>query len=342
MVLTMGVGLFPTEPVARMRQLARTAEALGYRNAWVGDSQNIWRDSSVMLGAAAFDTSRIILGTGVTNPVTRHRSLLASTWASLHEATGGRVAMGLGTGDSALFTMGLRPARLAHLERAIDELRVLFRGDEVVEDSSGAGYRLAYLEQPIRVPVYIGASGPKLLHLAGRVADGVIVLAGTDPGFIRTALDRVEAGAKAAGRRLSDLHLVLWAPTAIDPDPTAARDLVRAHVARTVMRPVPSEVAPEQREAVERIRAAYDYYQHMDVRAGHSALVPDSLVDLFALAGTPQECAARVREIAELGIDQISIVPYVAEHGDRAETMAAFAGIVSGIRSALPPGGGTA
>jgi 5,10-methylenetetrahydromethanopterin reductase len=244
--------------------------------------------------------------------------------------------MGIGTGDSALFTMGLQPVKLAELEQAVDELRALFRGDEVVEDSSGAGYRLAYLEEPIHVPIYLGASGPKVLHLAGRIADGVIVHAGTDPGFIRTALDRIEAGARAAGRSLSDLHLVLWAPTAIDPDPTAARDLVRAHVARTVLRPLPSEVAPEQREAVERIRAAYDYYQHMEVRAGHSALVPDSLVDMFALAGTPQECGRRVQEIAELGIDQISIIPYVAEHGDRAETMAAFADIVGGIGSALP------
>jgi 5,10-methylenetetrahydromethanopterin reductase len=250
--------------------------------------------------------------------------------------------MGIGTGDSALFTMGLRPAKVAQLEQAVDELRALFRGDEVAEDSSGAGYRLAYLEQPVHVPIYVGASGPKLLHLAGRIADGVILLAGTDPGFIRTALDRVEAGAKESGRSLSDLHLVLWTPTAIDPDPAAARDLVRAHVARTVMRPLPSEVAPEQQEAVERIRAAYDYYEHMDVRAAHSTLVPDSLVDMIALAGTPQECGVRVQEIADLGIDQISIIPYVAEHGDRAGTMELFADIVGGLRSALPPRAGTA
>lgn len=327
--MKMGVGLFPTEPVARMRQLVVRAEDLGYDNVWVGDSQNIWRDSSVTLGAAAPATSRIVLGTGVTNPATRHRSLLASTWASLHELTAGRVALGIGVGDSSLATMGLRPVRLAQLEQSVAELRALFRGEEVVEETSGARYRLAYLEQPIDIPIYIGASGPKILRLAGRIADGVIILVGTDTRFIEAALDSVAQGAREAGRTLDDLHLVLWTTTAIHSDPTTARDLVRAHVARTSMRPLPAEVDPDQRQAIERIRDAYKYYEHMDPRATHANLVPDTLVDLFSLAGTPEECEQRVREIARLGIDQMAIIPYVPQHGDRAETMESFAGIVS-------------
>jgi 5,10-methylenetetrahydromethanopterin reductase len=327
----MGVGLFPTEPTDRMRQLVHRAEELGYDNVWVGDSQNIWRESSVTMAAAAVGTARVVLGTGVTNPVTRHRSALASAWASLHELTGGRVAMGIGVGDSSMFTMGLKPARLAYLERTVGELRALWRGEETVEEGTGAAYRLAYVDEPLHVPVYLGASGPKILHLAGRIADGVIVLVGTDPRFIRAGLASIAAGAAESGRTLADLHLVLWTPTAIDPDPTAARDLVRAHVARVSMRPLPAAVDPEQRAAIERIRAAYDYYEHMDVNAAHSTLVPDSLVDMFALAGAPGECEQRIREIKDLGIDQISIIPYVGPNGDRATTMASFAEIVARI-----------
>ncbi|WP_345424981.1 LLM class flavin-dependent oxidoreductase [Pseudonocardia xishanensis] len=328
----MGVGLFPTEPVPRMRELVLQAEQLGYANAWVGDSQNIWRDATVTLGAASVGTSRIILGTGVTNPVTRHPSVQASTWASLHEATAGRVAMGVGVGDSALFTMGLKPARLQELESTITDLRSLWAGREVTEGATGTGYRLAYLDEPSPVPVYIAATGPKILQLAGRVADGVILLAGTSSAFVEAGLRMIEKGAAEAGRTLDDLHIVLWTPTAIDPDPVAARDLVRAHVARVAMRPLPVAVGPAEAAAIERIRAAYDYYEHMEVGAAHSALVPDSLVDLFALAGTPDECAARLTELDHLGVDQVAIVPYVAPGADRADTLSAFAEIVSGER----------
>lgn len=326
--MEMGVGLFPTEPVARMRDLIVRAEELGYDNVWVGDSQNIWRDSSVTLGAAAPRTSRVVLGTGVTNPVTRHPSLLASTWASLHELAAGRVALGIGVGDSSLATMGLNPVRLAQLERTVADLRALFRGEEVEEETSGARYRLSYLQEPIHVPIYIGASGPRILQLAGRIADGVIILVGTDPRFVTAALDSIAAGARQSGRTLEDLHLVLWTTTAIHPDPTTARDLVRAHVARTSMRPLPADVDPDQRRAIERIRAAYQYYEHMEPGATHGNLVPDDLVDLFALAGTPEECAPRVRRLAELGVNQVSIVPYVPPGGDRARTMADFADLV--------------
>jgi hypothetical protein len=98
-MLSKGVGLFPTEPVEKIREYVQLSESLGYDHVWFGDSQNIWRESSTVMGAAAVGTEKIIFGTGVTNAVTRHPSLLASTWATLAEFTGGRVALGIGTGD---------------------------------------------------------------------------------------------------------------------------------------------------------------------------------------------------------------------------------------------------
>src|SRR5882757_7041821 len=131
-MVSKGVGLFPTEPVEQIRENVRLAEELGYEHAWIGDSQNIWRESSVTMGAAAVGTSRIVLGTGVTNAVTRHRSLLASTWATLHELTEGRAALGIGTGDSSLRTMGLSPLKLAELERGALCAVGLERGEVVL------------------------------------------------------------------------------------------------------------------------------------------------------------------------------------------------------------------
>ncbi len=324
-----GVGLFPTEPVDTLRRYTHLAEELGYRNVWFGDSQNIWRESSTVMGACAVGTERIIFGTGVTNAVTRHPSLLASSWATLHEMTGGRAALGIGTGDSSLRTMGLKPLKLAELESSIADLRTLFRGEPVTEATSGADFRLAYLREPADIPVYIAASAPKILQMSGRIADGVIVLVGTADQFIQGALDRIEAGAKESGRTLDDLHIVLWTPTAIDSDPHKARDLVRAHVSRVVIRPLPAEVDPAMQAAIEKIRSSYDYYHHMDTEADHADLVPDDLVDLFALAGTPEECATRLRRIRDLGVDQVSIVPFVSPGDSKDKTIRAFAEITA-------------
>ncbi len=257
------------------------------------------------MGAAAVGTTRIIFGTGVTNAVTRHPSLLASTWATLAEFTNGRVALGIGTGDSSLRTMGLKPQKLAELERSVTELRTLFRGEKVVEASSGAEYHLNYLTNALDIPVYIAASAPKILRMSGRIADGVIVLVGTAPRFIEAALETIEAGARESGRTLQDLHIVLWTPTAISDNRIEARDLVRAHVSRVAIRPLPAKVEPALEKAIGRIRDSYNYYEHMDTEASHADLVPDELVDLFALAGTPDECAQRLKEIESLGIDQV-------------------------------------
>ncbi len=97
--------------------------------------------------------------------------------------------------------------------------------------------------------------------------------------------------------------------TAIAEDSTEARDLVRAHVSRVAIRPLPAQVDPALEKAIERIREKYNYYEHMNTEAAHADLVPDELVDLFALAGTRAECTQRLKEIESLGVDQVSIVP---------------------------------
>lgn len=330
-MLSKGVGLFPTEPVGTMCEYVRLSESLGYDNVWFGDSQNIWRESSTVMGAAAVGTERIVFGTGVTNSVTRHPSLLASTWATLAEFTGGRVALGIGTGDSSLRTMGLKPLKLAELEASIRDLRALFRGEKVAEPTSGAEYHLNYLTEPMNIPIYIAASAPKILRMSGRIADGVIVLVGTAPHFIEAALKTIEAGAAESGRTLDDLHIVLWTPTAIDEDRTQARDLVRAHVSRVAIRPLPATVDPALEKVIDRIRDSYNYYEHMSTEASHADLVPDELVDLFALAGTRDECTQRLKEIEALGVDQVSIIPFVRPGESRAPTIRTFAEIVSSL-----------
>jgi 5,10-methylenetetrahydromethanopterin reductase len=327
---SIGVGLFPTGPAGEVAELVQLAESLGYENAWIGDSQNIWREAVVTITASLLATKRIVVGSGVTNVVTRHRSVLASAFATLAELAPGRIAVGLGTGDSSVHTMGLKPLSVSEVEVAVEELRLLLRGEEVAEPTSGSAYRLAYLAQPASVPLYVAATGAKLTTAAAGYADGIILAVGTDVALVEQGLARICAGAEAAGRTRDELKVVLWTPAAIDEDGSAARDVVRAHVARSVKRRITVPLPAEEEAAIARIRESYDYYGHMDPRSGHSDLVTDGLVRRFALAGTPDECREQLTGLAGLA-EQIAIIPAAREPEARAETMRLFAKIAAEV-----------
>lgn len=322
--LRRGLSVYPTMPPAELRRIVHRADAAGYDHVWFGDSQNIWREAYVSMAAAAVGTERVVFGTGVSNGVTRHRSVLASAWATLHEQTAGRVAAGFGVGDSALHTMGERPMRIVELESLIGDLRALWRGE--APPTSPTEYRLSYLDRSIDVPVFIAASGPRLLDIAGRLADGVILLVGTDPATVEAALDVVDRGARSVGRSITDLTVVLWAPVAIADDAEEARDRVRPHVARTVLRPVSVELSAAERAAVERIRAGYDYLDHMVPGSPHSRLVPAELVDRFAIAGTASECRRRLELLGGTKLDEVAMVPF-AGPADPVELVDRFAAL---------------
>lgn len=321
--LQYGVGLFPTEPISRIVQLGKQAEELGFSHVWVGDSHLIWREAFVNMAAVALATSKVIIGTGVTNPVTRHPSVLASAYATLDEMAPGRFAVGIGLGDSSLETMGRKQARLAEFEEAVAQMRAVIEGGEA-ELESGSKIRLNF-SQDRKMPFYVAASGPKMLELSGRLADGVIILVGVDSGAIERAVERVAAGAEAAGRRLSDIDLVLWVPCAVSESP-GAKDAVKAHVARVIAHPLPFSLDEREQKVLDDIRQAYNYYQHMDQRASQARVIPDWLVDKFAVAGTPDECCAKVEELRQSAINQVAIIPYDVGDADRGETLRLFAG----------------
>ena len=114
-----GVGLFPTEPLQKMIHLAKVSEEVGFTHIWVGDSHLIWREAYVNMTAMMLNTTKVKFGTGVTNPLTRHPSVLASAYATLEEYAPGRMIVGIGLGDSSVETMGLKPSTLANFENAL-------------------------------------------------------------------------------------------------------------------------------------------------------------------------------------------------------------------------------
>ena len=214
-VFEFGAGLFPTEPLSKMIHLAKLSEELGYSHVWVGDSHLIWGEAYVNMAAVALNTTKVKIGTGVTNPLTRHPSVVASAYATLEEYSPGRMIVGIGLGDSSVETMGMKPAKLTYFEETMQQMRRLLAGEEVQLETGKI-----HLLHPCKgkVPIYIAASGPKMLELSGRIADGIIVLVGVADEYIAHAKEKIAAGAKAAGRKLEDINLVLWVPCAVSTD----------------------------------------------------------------------------------------------------------------------------
>jgi 5,10-methylenetetrahydromethanopterin reductase len=237
-----GVGLFPTEPLQKMIHLAKVSEEVGFSHIWVGDSHLIWREAYINMTAMMLNTSKVKFGTGVTNPLTRHPSVVASGYATLEEYAPGRMIVGIGLGDSSVETMGMKPSTLANFESSLAQMRALFAGKEA-ELPSGKIHLLHPCKN--KVPIYVAASGPKMLELSGRIADGIIVLVGVADEYIAHAKEKIAAGARAAGRKLEDINLVLWVPCAVS-ETANAKDAVKAHVARVVAHPLPYVLDPNE------------------------------------------------------------------------------------------------
>jgi 5,10-methylenetetrahydromethanopterin reductase len=310
------VGILATQPVPEIVRQVQLAEALGYDTAWITDTHLVCRELWVTLAACAVATSRIRLGPGVTVPHTRHASVTASALATLEELAPGRVVCGIGTGGSAAETMGLtirQTARVATLEGVATTVRRLLATQAVAFESGREG-RLAWLRRPRPVPLYLAGSGPRMLTAAGRLGDGAIMYASTSPPILRAGVERIAAGARESGRTLSALDVGLWSPMSIARDARLARDHARGRVASALRHPLPVPLPPEDQAVVDRLRAAYDSFEHATAASKHRELVPDRFVDLFALAGAPEDVAAQVRRVMTVeAIGRIIILPQVPD-----------------------------
>lgn len=322
-----GVGLFPIEPPKEVAQFAKLADDLGYSRIYVGDSQLIWREAYITLAAIALNTSQATIGPGVSNPLTRDLTVIASALATLDELSGDRVFLGLGLGDSSVYTMGKRPSTVAQLERAIGVIRGLYSGMEATHD--GAKVHLGYPREGKSLSILVAANGPRMLQMAGRCADGAILPAGLFPEYFDYYLRHIQEGAAAAGRdlKLDKFKFVLWVPCSIHQDGQAAKDAVRSHVARVVKQDLPVKLPRDDQHIIDRIRTEYDYYEHMTVGTKHAELVPNTLVEKFAIAGTVSECRSQLESALAYGpyINEVAIIPYAFDPDAKSRMIRSFA-----------------
>jgi alkanesulfonate monooxygenase SsuD/methylene tetrahydromethanopterin reductase-like flavin-dependent oxidoreductase (luciferase family) len=289
----------------------QAAEAAGYSHAWFIDSQILWQDCFVYMTHALAQTERIVVGTAVTNPYTRHLTTTASAFATLAALHPGRLALGIGRGDSSVRTMGLDPVKTSLLAGSVPLLRDLMAGRHVTIND--ADVPLRWVDHDPGIPIMMAATGPKNLRLAGALADRVMLYVGVDAEAVRWAMAHVRAGAERAGRDPGEVLFSVLTAMWVGDDQDEAWDRCRwapaacaNHIADT-MRRNPAHDMPEPMTRLPRSRDEYDYYAgHLSSEAEHTAYLTGELIDDFALAGSAGKVRAKVRELFELGVDEIS------------------------------------
>ena len=318
-----GFTLKPDLSVERILGLTRQAEEFGFQYGWIFDSHILWKDPYPLLALMAANTRKLHLGTCVTNPAVRDITVTASLYATLNVISGGRMALGIGRGDSSRRVLGKKPVTSAHLEEAVSEFRALTAGREIQYDGQPTQITWAQFSPP----VWIAGYGPKVLTLAGKIADGII-LQFADPDLIAWCLGFVWQGAEEAGRKRSDIQIMAAAPAWVADDVKAARERVRwfpalvsNHVVDLIARYKPEELPPALVSYV-RNRPGYDYRHHCEVESDNKQFVSDEVVDRFCLVGPASRQVEKLGALAAAGVTQFNL--YLMS-GDEETQLNAFA-----------------
>ena len=315
--MEIGIGGFPQEAFSwtgALLEVCERVEGYGFDRLWMADSQGIWPDPYTLLGRLAGTTSGIGLGVGVSNPRTRHPAVLARSAVTVADLAGERFVLGIGAGNTALLHLGLPPGGVELCGEVVRCARALIRGE--AGTFHGAAVPAFNDYQPRDIPVWMAGNGPKMLALAGEIADGAIVSSGISPEIFAWVRAQIEVGLKRSGRSWSAFTLLAFVGCAVSDDRPGTRRDIRSWVARCLSMPLPDEVFGIPK--ADRLRAldSYQYTEHYRVGASHEGVVdsiPDEWIDRFGIAGTPEECAERLSSLAALGADAVFILPITGD-----------------------------
>jgi 5,10-methylenetetrahydromethanopterin reductase len=302
------------EPTGRLVELAQRAEAAGFDRFGVSDWR-FYQDCFVVMTACLQATTRLDVESLVTDPYVRHPSLTAAALATMDELSDGRAIMGIGGGlEQPAFWGETRVHPLAAVRESVEICRRMWRGDEVNLDGQVMhlkGARLQFVAPRPNVRVLIAARGRRMLELAGEMAD-IVHLASffLNVGHHQENLEAVRVGAARAGRTFGDFEIDISMPCSIGEDREAARRAARRPAAQGILWTAAAErysrdrtdwVRPKQfrvpDEVVEALSTRWDFWTQSQFPSELSDLITDEILDQFALAGTAEECAARLLQI---------------------------------------------
>jgi probable F420-dependent oxidoreductase len=304
-----GITFKPDMTIERILSLTRHAEAVGFGYGWIFDSHVLWMEPYPLMTLMAANTRSMRLGTCVTNPAVRDVTVASSLFATLNLASGGRMEIGIGRGDSSRRVLGKKPTTLEYLEEFVRIFRDLNAGKTVQYDGVDTRFPWTSGKMP---RVWVAGYGPKALRCAGRIGDGVI-LQFADPDLIEWCLGFVREGAREAGRDPAKMEIMSAAPVWVSDDLKLARDRVRwfpalvsNHVMDLIARYKPEELPPALVSYV-RNRAGYDYLHHCEVGSDNASFVTDEIVDRFCLVGPVEAHLKKLEALRRLGVTQFNI-----------------------------------
>lgn len=304
-----GVGMFP-HSVTQAVESAKEFEDQGFDRLWITDSHQLYANPYLTLGICARETEHINVSTGVTNPVTRHPTVTANAIATVNQIAPGRASLGIGAGDSAVYSIGETPATVSELRQAASDIIDLLNGNEVTYD--GVPYQLGLEHDP--APVFVAAEGPKTLRMAGEVADGIIFGGGTNPNIVEKGLEHVQTGAEWDDRSLEDLEVIVMGPACVaDSRPAGVKQLidliepVAYHNFTFSVDDAPAELHDELQRLVEK----HDMQEHGQSDAQSAREISPDLREYlghrFAITGEPEACRERIRKLEQLGVDELML-----------------------------------
>ena len=295
-------------PVVETAQFIAGCESAGFSGVGIHDHQHSGRDVFLTLALAAQRTSTLTVYPATTNPVTRHPGVLASLAHTLEEIAPGRVRLTVGPGYLAVGSIGQPRASLNRMREAILAIRNLLRGETVT--FNGMETRLKNISYP-PTPIFMTAAGPRMVELAGEVADGALMMVGLHPLSIAAARRRLEAGAKRSGRDLSDFKTIYITPMTVDEDGREARRWPQSWFRHDQ----PYLKYPSDSNLVWLREAGIDLSNDL-IPENISDSQAEDICDAFGLFCTAQECLTRlIRAGNESGVEQVFIFPTHTQDG---------------------------
>jgi probable F420-dependent oxidoreductase len=313
MALSFGVTVLPDPPYQRLVELIQMAERQGFEYGWTYDSHVLWQESFPTMALVAEATERIKLGHMVTNPGTREPTVVASAYATLQDISDGRMVMGIGRGDSARRYIGQQPVPVKRFEESLRMIKPFMNGQKV--DWNDTEIELGWVRSELpEIEMHVAGYGPKVLGIAGRVGDGVIIQL-ADPDIIRWTMGTARKAAEEAGRDPDALKCIVCAPSHISDDLAEAREQVRwfpamvsNHVRDLIARyGADGSVVPRALTDYVPSETGYDYDEHSRVGAKHGAFVSDEICDRFCVLGPPEQAREKLAELESIGVDQFNI-----------------------------------
>lgn len=317
-------------PIREAMAFVRRAEALGFAAVWQADSRLV-REATVPMAAFAATTERIAVGSGVIDIWTRNPARLASLFSTLDDLAPGRILAGLGAWwDPLAAKVGIardRPLRV--MREVVESLRALLRNDgPVTYDGDYVrldGVELDYVHQERRakqVPIYVGATGMRMMALAGEIADGAVLNYLVSPAYTERALAALAEGTDAAGRSLDDVDRPQLVVCSLDADRDAALDAARLLVTQYLgQQPHIMAASGVPPGLLDDIGKVLTWPATHDEVVAASKLVPDEVVQMLCAAGTADECRTKVAEYVATGCTTPVLYPL----GDVTATLEAFA-----------------